>query len=119
MLNYHIGDELYEAEFYGELPPNTKIDVEIQSIVIQLLREYDFLGIGDSYDWASEEEEAVLPEEEAVPPVEEEDMQSVEEEDVNTEDKSNNVHNLRSNYFKNQLKKMAGKNRWGSTKKKT
>lgn len=118
MLNYHIGDELYEAEFYGELPPNTKIDVEIQSIVIQLLREYDFLGIGDSYDWASEEEEAVLPEEEAVPPVEEEDMQSVEEENVNTEDKSNNVHNLRSNYFKNQLKKMAGKNRWGSTTKK-
>ena len=77
------------------------------------------VGIGDSYDWASEEDEAVLPEEEAVPPMEEQDMQSVEEEDVNMEDKSNNVHNLRSNYFKNQLKKMAGKNRWGSRTKKT
>jgi hypothetical protein len=70
LLNYHIGDEIYEAEFYGELPPNTKIDVKVQSIVLQLLREYDFLGIGNTYDWANDEEEALLPEEEAVPPVE-------------------------------------------------
>ena len=101
MLTNHIGDELYEAEFYGELPENTKIENELQSIVVQLLRDYGFLSKGEEYNWGSDEEVAVENEE---------NTSTVTENEV-----VNNVHKLKSNYFKNQLRKMAGNNRWGST----
>jgi len=39
-----IGDELYEAEFYEELPEESTIEAEVQHIIVQLLRDFSFLN---------------------------------------------------------------------------
>ena len=37
-IDDEIGDELYEAEFYEELPEEATIEVDLQHIKVQLLR---------------------------------------------------------------------------------
>ena len=45
-----IGDELYEAEFYEELPEESTIEAEVQHIIVQLLRDFSFLNENEEYD---------------------------------------------------------------------
>ena len=79
---------MYEAEFYEELPEGTLIEAEIQSIVVQLLREFSFLEENEEYKYGDEEEE--------------------EETNGDTvQSPSNNAPHLKSNYFKKQLRLMA------------
>ncbi len=84
-----IGDELYEAEFYEEFPEETTIEVDLQHIIVQLLREFSFLHDNEKNNNGDDEEE--------------------EETTGDTvESPNNNAPHLKSNYFKKQLCLMAG-----------
>ncbi len=84
-----IGDELYEAEFYEELPEETTIVVELQHILVQLLHEFSFLNDNEEYNNGDDEEE-----------------EGATGDTVESPD--SNAPHLKSNYFKKQLHLMAG-----------
>jgi hypothetical protein len=84
-----IGDELYEAEFYEELPEESTIEAEVQHIIVQLLRDFSFLNENQEYDSGVDEEE--------------------EGRAGDMDNSPNKISpHLKSNYFKKQLQKMAG-----------
>ena len=79
MLTNHIGDELYEAEFYEELPEGTLIEAEIQSIVVQLLREFSFLEENEEYKYGDEEDNLIFKILSSGDKIKKADMEQIEE----------------------------------------
>ena len=85
--NEQLGDELYEAEFYEELPQGSTIEKEIEFIVLQLLREFCFLKDDEEYHDDDDEDNECGKE----------------------KTPTQNTYNVKSNYFQKQLRMMATK----------
>jgi hypothetical protein len=79
-----IGDQLYEAEFYNEIPKHTTIEREIQATVVELLHEYGYINDGQEYNFDL-------------------DVQDITQSDDNEVSPKTK---LKSNYFKKQLQVM-------------
>ncbi len=87
---------MYEAELYNELPDNTTIEHEIQDIIHELLLKFNYISVnvGKSYKNAIGTSGVQMGGNES-----ESSAEGVENKNVH--------HNLRSNYFKKQLKRLA------------
>ena len=86
---------MYEAEFYEELLQGTAIEKEIELIVLELLRDFSFLKENEEYHDGDDSDEECGREESTTQNI----LQST----------TQNIHNLRSNYFQKQLRLMATK----------
>lgn len=85
-----LGDELYEAEFYEEIPQGTSIEKEIDVIVLDLLRDFSFLKDDEEYEYVDDDD-------------------NDDEECVKEMSATQNTSTFKSNYFQKQLRFMATK----------